>query len=773
MSFRSRVLALSICLISCGTHAAEQGWQGKSLGDFIAHLADQGLKIIYSNDVVLGEYVVTTEPASADSLESLRIVLRPYDLVLTEGPGNAWLVIRDPDFESIDPVDDNESASQQALPEIVVSSSVYSIRYQKAGSHVFLDRDFVTGLPDVGEETLRPLARLPGVANGGVSARSHVRGGAANEQLMIFDGLRLYEPYHLKDFHTVATTIDQSAVDGIDFYTAAYQARYGDRMSGVIDVGMRQPAEERETELGISFFNTWALSTGRFGNDGRGDWLVSVRRSNLDLVARALKSDRGSPQFSDTLTHLGWQLSDRTYIAANYLYSFDKLELAQEDDSEEATARYRNRVAWLKMDTEWSSSISSSTILSVTDIANLRNGQSDLPGVLAGVVDDRRDFRSYTLTQDWDLAASNNWSIGAGFDLKNLDADYHYDSTLQIFPPFEQILDNQAFLQRSIDLAPEGRQAAVYVEARWQPTDKLVLDLGLRWDRQTYSVADNNEQRSPRFNALYKFSDDTELRLGVGRYYQAQEINELQVSDGLANFFAPQYADHVVASLVRRINPGLSLRVEYYQKDYDRPMPRFENVFDSLVILPELQIDRVRVDADNSYVKGAEITITGSDDGLSWWAGYVWSSAADRVAGRNVKRSWDQAHSVSAGISSKWRAWDISAAGTWHSGWPETKLIVETIQAPDGSEELVATTTPRNSLSYDDFHSVDVRASRTFQLSRGELVAFVEVSNIYNRRNPCCTRYTVQVSDDGSSVIDANQSHWLPLVPSIGVVWKF
>ncbi len=764
MSFCTRILALLFCLISCDILASEHEWHGRPLGEYISHLTGQGLKVIYSNDLVHDDLVVMVEPESNDSLASLREVLRPHDLIVTTGPGNTWLVIRDPDAESAEP-DVDESALQQPLPEIVVSSSVYSVRYQKAGSHVFLDRDFVTGLPDVGEETLRPLDRIPGVANGGVSARSYVRGGAANEQLIIFDGLRLYEPYHLKDFHTVATTIDQSAVEGIDFYTAGYQARYGDRMSGVVDIGMRKAAEEPETELGISFFNTWALSIGRFGDDGRGDWLVSARRSNLDLISRALNSDLGSPQFSDVLMHIGWELSDRSYIAANYLYSFDRIELAQEDGSEEATARYRNRVGWLKMDTEWSSTVSSSTILSVSDIANVRSGQSDLPGVLAGVVDDRRDFRSYTLTQDWDINVSDIWTFRVGFDLKDLDADYQYDSMLQIFPPFDGILENEPLLQRSVDLAPTGEQYAVYAEARWQATDKLILDLGLRWDRQTYSSFRDNEQRSPRFNALYRFGDDTELRVSLGRFYQAQEINELQVGDGLTNFSPPQYADHFVASFVHRFESGLSLRAEYYQKDYDAPIARFENVFDSLVIIPELQIDRVQIDAEKSFVKGAEITLTGSRKNFLWWAGYVWSSTEDRVAGEDVRRSWDQKHSIKAGMNTEWGAWDISAAGTWHSGWPETRLVV-------GSATSVSTT-PRNSLDYADFHSLDVRASRTFMLSDSELTTFIEVSNLYNQRNPCCTRYTVKVGDDGSNVINANQSHWLPLVPSVGVVWKF
>ncbi len=778
MLFVLRSLAILAGLFSMSVLAAEREWQGQPLNEYIHHLAELGLDIIYSNDLVRSDFIVTAEPTNEAAIDSLREVLEPYGLTISVGPADSWLITRDTaaviEVEEAKGSEDTDT-SEQALPNIVVSSSVYSIRYQKAGSHTFIDRNLMATLPDIGEETLRSLDRLPGVASGGISTRSHVRGGASNEQLLVFDGVRLYEPYHLKDFHTVATTIDQTAVDGVDFYTAGYQARYGDRMSGVIDMGIREPASDVETELGLSFLNSWALSTGRFATAGRGDWLVTARRSNLDLITRAFKPEYGSPRFSDALVHVGWQLTDRTYVTANYLYSYDLVEIAQEDGTEQANARYRNRVGWAKADTDWSSDISSSTIFSITDISNIRSGQSNLPDVMAGTVDDSRQFRVYALTQDWQVGVNEAWSLRAGFDIKDLDASYEYESSLAIFPPFDQIFDNTPLRERSIALAPTGDQYATYLEARWKATAKLIFDLGVRWDRQSYSSADNNEQRSPRINVLYKFDDDTEFRVGVGRFYQAQEINELQVNDGLSDFFPPQYSDHFVASFVHRFGSGLNLRAEYYQKDYESPMPRFENAFDSLVLVPELQIDRVQIVAETAFVKGAEFTLSGGSSAgdLLWWAGYVWSSTEDKVDQTDVRRSWDQKHSIKAGISTKWGAWDVSAAGTWHSGWPETQLVVETVLAPDGSSEIVATTTPRNSLNYEAFHTLDARVSRTFQLPKSELTTFIEISNLYNRPNQCCTQYTVEVGDDGSRNIAANRSNWLPIVPSAGVVWRF
>jgi outer membrane receptor protein involved in Fe transport len=304
--------------------------------------------------------------------------------------------------------------------------------------------------------------------------------------------------------------------------------------------------------------------------------------------------------------------------------------------------------------------------------------------------------------------------------------------------------------------------------------DRLTLDLGLRWDQQTYTTASDDEQMSPRINLLYRLGADTDLRMAYGEYYQAQEINELQVSDGVTEFYPAQHAQHVVASLNHRFRSGMDLRVEAYRKQYRSLMPRFENIFDPLVLIPELQIDRARIDADSAIAEGMELTLSGTGaDELSWWASYSWSRTADTLQGEETRRSWDQTHSFSAGFSRDWRKWSFSAAGTAHTGWPKTPLVAESVLNPDGSTRLVATVGPRNSERHAPFQSFDVRISRRFAVPKGELTAFLEVTNLYNRENPCCIEYSVQADADGNEFLQANEGTWLPLVPSLGVVWRF
>jgi hypothetical protein len=93
----------------------------------------------------------------------------------------------------------------------------------------------------------------------------------------------------------------------------------------------------------------------------------------------------------------------------------------------------------------------------------------------------------------------------------------------------------------------------------------------------------------------------------------------------------------------------------------------------------------------------------------------------------------------------------------------------ETVTDPDGSTNLLLEVSDRNDSRYSVFHGIDIRVSRKFDVARGDLTAFLEITNLYDRANPCCTEYSLL--PDGS--LNSRESNWLPLVPSLGVVWRF
>ena len=80
---------------------------------------------------------------------------------------------------------------------------------------------------------------------------------------------------------------------------------------------------------------------------------------------------------------------------------------------------------------------------------------------------------------------------------------------------------------------------------------------------------------------------------------------------------------------------------------------------------------------------------------------------------------------------------------------------------------------PRNAARYAAFNSVDMRLTRTFALPRGQLDAYLEVTNALSRENPCCSEYTLSTGTDGAAILNRETDSWLPLVPSFGVLWRY
>ena len=110
----------------------------------------------------------------------------------------------------------------------------------------------------------------------------------------------------------------------------------------------------------------------------------------------------------------------------------------------------------------------------------------------------------------------------------------------------------------------------------------------------------------------------------------------------------------------------------------------------------------------------------------------------------------------------------MTLAETWHSGWPTTPV---SLQATPGAATAVIGS--RNGDRLGAFQSLDVRASRRFTLPRGELEAWLEVSNLTNHANECCIDYRPGTSASGAPALDARVNTWLGIVPSIGVLWKY
>ncbi len=660
-----------------------------------------------------------------------------------------------------------EVSLQPAVPleEMVVVSSRYAVRDIRTRSNL-VDLELLDSLPRLAEDPVRLTHHLPGMATVGVSAKPHIRGGLQDEVLVLFNNLELLEPFHLRDFQSVFSSFNPSVIDSIDVYTGGFPARYGDRMSGVMDIATHAPPGEGRGELALSFLNTGVLLHG--GNERR-HWVVSARRGNLDLVTRQINSSVGEPSYADAYAQFRYQLDSGAELDLGLIAYNDDVELRDFDvDGEIASSEYRNLYGWAQLHRNWSEHLEGSTLLYFGEVSHQRDGflvDEDLDNGRADVLDERA-FSIISLGQEFRYRLGDRAMAEFGAKVTRYDGEYDYAGQIQR-GLLADLLGTQLNESRSYRLRPGGSSGGIFFSLRGEVAAGLSLEGGLRWDYQSYGLGSGDNHVSPRVSARWKASSHSEFRFSLGRFYQPEAIHELQIGDGQTRFQAPQHSDLASLSWYWSLPRGFAVRSEVFYKRIEDPKRRFENLFNPLVLLPELASDRIAVIPAEARVRGVEVTVK-YDPGehLLAWLSYTRSKAEDRVDGEWVPRTWDQGHSIAAGLSYDGRRWKAGAALIWHDGWRTTSLPAMT----DLGGTVAFT---RNDTRLRDYLSLDVQVSRTWQWPRQSLTAFVEVTNALSRHNIGGIEFEVEDTDDSGYQLIPTGEKLLPLVPSLGLRWQF
>lgn len=658
------------------------------------------------------------------------------------------------------------------IEEVVVISSRYALKKSTGLSLYGLDSTDFDSLPELGDDALRAAVHLPGTATIGLSAKPYIRGGLQDETLVLFNNVELLEPFHLKDFQSVFSSFNPALIKTIDVYTGGFPARYGDRMSGVMDIDPTDEYSGLGAELGLSFLTSSAAAYGTT-HEGRGEWAFSGRRGNLDIVTDAVNSSVGDPSYSDWFGSYSWALTPSTELEFGTIVYDDDIQFKDLDDDdvtgELANSRYRNAYGWVQLHNDWTPHRSSSTLLSFGSIRHDRDGFISDPDPDEGssTLDDERDFKVWSLAHQHYYEHSDRLNFEFGGRLNYQKGRYDTHAVIER-GELAEFIGIQTSELRDIQVRPEGAGGGVYASTRVRPSAWMTLEVGLRWDFQDYGEK-SEHQLSPRISSRFDVGKNTQIRVSAGRFYQPEAIHELQAADGVSRFQKPQYADHFIAGINHEFgDSGFSSRIETFYKRFRDPKRRFENVFNSLVLIPELMSDRVEVAPEKARARGIEATLRyNPGDELNLWLSYTRASADDRIDGDWRPRSWDQQHSISSGVIWHRGPWSVSGTVLWHSGW-QTTLLPATI-VEDEQPDL-----RRNDDQLPEFISVDFRVSHMWEWSQQSLTLFLEVTNALNRDNVGAYEYELEEDDEnGGFTVIAEEETLLPLVPSLGLLWRF
>lgn len=661
----------------------------------------------------------------------------------------------------------------------------YSIGRDAPARSSALSAEELRELPHFGDDIVRAVTVLPGVTSNDASAEFNVRGSLTREVRFEIDGLEVFEPYHLKDYQGIFSIFDPEMLGGVDLFTGGFPVEYGDRSAGVLDLETFSP-DDRTSEVGISLLNAWGSTSGRW--DG-GSYFASARRGWLDIVLEIVGDEeeedeirRGSgPTYWDVLSKVTFDLGPRQDLTVQALLSSDsndEFEREREDggfEEESTDSSYGNYYLWTRHIAVLGQSGLLESMLSIGRVDRDRRTSEDSPSRNFEI----RDVRTMDVLQgrqdlSWQLGDEH--LVKSGWEARRYEAEYDYFNELALI----DVVASEFGVEPITRFAGtfESEHFGLYLADRWEITPRFVIEAGARWDRHSLTDEDHI---SPRINGLLDFGSGWRGRFAWGHFYQSQRPNELQVEDGETTFLGAERAEHRILGLERTFRARAAsweVRLEAYQRLIEDVRPRFENVFQTFVLNPETANDRILIAPDSAEARGAELFLTRRGGGtFDWWINYAWSEATDSLDGRDVLRATDQTHAMNLGLS--WRPtprWSFNGVWIYHTGWPTTPVSATLATGMDGEPIAVPVIGELRSDRLDDYHRLDVRASRRFALRRGVLELFIDVQNLYNRRNDAGFEVdggNFVVDDQGNAVYRPTPEEWLGVLPSFGISWAF
>lgn len=760
---------LALTSWNAGAHAASAPYAGRPLAEVLEELRADGLDLLYSSQLVLEDMRVVSEPRAQTPSALLAEILAPHGLEARELSANRFLVVRaePPAGEraaSLAPVRD-----ARTLDEVIVHASRYALGRENGLSLVTLDRQRLDAMPGVEQDAIRAMQRLPGSAASGLSAQTHVRGSYEDEVLIRYDGVRLYEPFHLKDFLNLFGAVDPELIDTLDIYSGGFPVEFGDRAGAVLDMSPRR-SDDAEHMIGISVLNSRAITSGSHSGQ-RGRWLAGYRRSNLATVLREASRDVGEPQFEDYLARYEFLVTPELSAALGFLGLQDRHEIFTTDREQVANARYGDDATWLRLRYEAPDRWSLGMHVSHSHLSARRSGTSVREEVSSGSLAESRLTTSDEVQLEWDYRPSARLQWRSGVELLRGNAAYSYDLDASFEAPLAEAFGRPPSLNRSFAMHAEGESYGAWASVR-ADVGAATLEAGLRYDERTW--LDQSGQFSPRLSLRYELNEATVLRLSAGRFLQTQALNELELEEAVPAFAAPESSRHLIVSLERELGDGLSLRIEAFDRDTSGVRPRFENTLDPLVLLPDLEVDRVRIAPSSSRANGVEVSLrSDAAAAFSFWATYSWSRSEDRIDGTEAPRSWDQRNGALAGLAWRRERWLIGTTFGYTSGWPFTATQFEGPPNDDESGYSTVALGPRNREQFEDRLWLDVRGQYSFSLPRGELELVGEVRNLLNDGNDCCRDVEITPEPGGTFSSETDQREWLGLLPIVAVNWRF
>ena len=706
--------------------------------------------------------------------------------------------------------------------EVLVTAERQKFERSMESSQIALDLREINSAPAFVEpDVFRTLQMLPGVqTTSDFSSALYVRGSTPDQNLIMLDGIAVYNPYHLGG---IFSTFNTDAIKEADFHAGGFPARYGGRMGAILNVINREGNTEKiRGSANISLISSKALVEGPIPKwkGIKGSWMISGRRTYIDKVVDALqlptgdkRSDGSDVYFQFPYFFYDYQIKANVDFNQDHRLTFtrfygdDVLDFSYKDPAE--TVSNENvtieQESQFGVDWPWGNQtngltwrwIVSPKIIAKTFLSSSRYRfdfdlsfqNRDTYTYTDSTVTNFIDFswniydiiKDRTLESEIQYKLSNDHEITGGFQVRNIkfDLGIRYDIGTQ----------DTSFTWNPLSLKNTTRETSVFLQDRWEISDKLKVRGGIR-------LTDYNLHKQfyldPRLGLKYHFSDDIAFKANWGLYHQFlttannqdENLRLVELWLGIPEDKPASISEHLIGGVEYMSPRNIFYRIELYQKTFENLLTlKQDNANEVEGTSPDSTINEFWDTRGNS--NGIELLIKKSSGKFNGWIGYTYSETKyytepsgwhnpnfDRTHTLNVVASYDITTDL-----------ELSTALTQSSGNPYTKILGRVY---DWEQSLYNNSYwypidsyligEKNTERYDDYFRIDIGMTRKGGNLFGlEYDTYWQIMNLTRHLNILSYRYRTKTDPLTGNQLGVQRQPvpMFPLIFTFGVKFEF
>ncbi|WP_236975106.1 TonB-dependent receptor [Membranihabitans maritimus] len=670
------------------------------------------------------------------------------------------------------------------LKEVVVTNDSEKDRLLAAdlGSEQ-LSANEIKELPSIlGEsDVLKTFQLKPGILSGSEgNSTLFIRGGKGDQNLVLLDGIPIYNPNHLLGF---LSTFNSSVLQSAKLYKAGFPSNYGGRISSVIDIKTR-PGNDKGIHAsgGVGLISA-DLTIEAPLKKNHTSLLISGRRTHIDYLSGVIEDnfDIGNSlqeipdyHFYDFNFKLKSQLSDNDRLEVNGYTGRDDFKTLYE--VHDIDVDWGNSLGSLIWNHKFTDRLFLNTTVSYSEFShNLNNRIDEFDFVLGSKILNTGSKMDLTYQPRHNQLVK----VGVNYSMYKFDI-----GRLQV--------DNQGGeVEFSSGEKPQVQELAAYIANDYEIKDRFHIVSGVR-----FSGFINKTNRffsiEPRIGASFVVNTNFSIKSAYTR--MTQYIHQVSNS-GLSlptdiwypsnENIAPQYSDQISVGWNYQLNDQFLLTHELYYKSLENQI-EFKN--HSIIFASNQLDDKFTFGRGDAF--GTELYLEKRSGKLTGWIGYTLAKVQrgkfDGISGGNYfPPRHDRRHDLSIVASFAFnKKWSLSSTFVFGSGdktWLPTGRFHFQDMPGKNSTPVVPVYEDRNSVSLPDYHRLDASIVRKFFTEWGDHEIIVGVYNAYNRKNPYFlyldTQYHIDENGKENKELPVNSSikqvSLFPILPSFRWNFKF